>query len=73
MTKKELIKLLAQFPDNMEVVFASPAGDYWHSNIAKSPQNIEAGLVEYSDYFSDNIVCSNQDESEGKKEVIIIS
>jgi hypothetical protein len=73
MNKKELIAMIKDFPDNMDVVFSYPSRDYWHSVIAKEPQNIETGLIEYSAYHSSNVVSSNQDETENTKEVIIIS
>jgi len=74
MTKQELIEMLASFPDDMEVVFSYPSGDYWHSVITKELQTVESGLIEYSAYHSSNILCSNQDElTVDNREVIIIS
>jgi hypothetical protein len=74
MNKKQLIEMLAEFPEDSEIVIAHPAGDYWHSTLAKTPQSAEIGLIEYSNYFDENITTDNNDPltDEDKRKIVVI-
>jgi hypothetical protein len=71
MNKKQLIEMLAEFPEDSEIVIAHPAGDYWHSTLAKTPQSAEKGVITYSDYFEENIIDDTTEESERKTVVVL--
>lgn len=50
MTVSELIEILENEDKDKEIYFTYPAGDYWHTTIAKPIKSIEEGYVEKSDY-----------------------
>jgi len=63
MTKKELVELLEDFDDDTNVFFVYPAGDYWHSTIVKEVSSIDVVSIRYSEYFGENILVDENDES----------
>jgi len=63
MTKKELVELLEDFDDDTNVFFVYPAGDYWHSTIVKEVSSIDVVSIKYSEYFGENILVDENDES----------
>jgi hypothetical protein len=72
MNKKQLIEMLAEFPEDSEIVIAHPANDYWHSTLAKTPQSAEIGLIKYSDYFEENVIDDTLTEEDERKVVVIL-
>jgi hypothetical protein len=51
-TVKQLRKLLAEYPDNLPVVFGYDSGDYWHTRILGQIDDAEQGYAEWSDYHN---------------------
>lgn len=50
MTVAELIAELQSFNDDMEVKFAYPSGDYWHTTVCDVITSVDIAGVEYSEY-----------------------
>ena len=63
MTKKELVEWLEDFGDEDLIFFSYPAGDYWHSTIVKEVSSIDVVSIKYSEYFGENILVDENDES----------
>ena len=65
MTVAELIEKLQSFDDDMEVQFAYPYHDYWHSIVCGNITNIDIEQVKYSEYHrSDKLVDMDEDEED---------
>jgi|GEM_PF-2164041 hypothetical protein len=67
MTVQQLIDELKMMPSDLEVKFAYPSRDYWHSTIAGDVQNVEEGAVVHSEYHSAMVVVDQDDEEEVEK------
>ena len=62
MTVAELIEYLQEQDQTLEVKFSYPSGDYWRTQLAKDIEEVETGLVEYSDYHRlDKVVDNDED------------
>jgi hypothetical protein len=62
MTVAELIEYLEEQDQTLEVKFSYPSGDYWRTQVAKDIEEVETGLVEYSDYHRlDKVVDNDED------------
>lgn len=74
MNVRELIEELENFDDNMEVHFSYNYGDHWRTTVAPIAENVDEGLVKHSGYHEmDMVVDEDHDNTEGTKEVVIIS
>jgi len=62
MTVAELIEYLEEQDQTLEVKFSYPSGDYWRTQVAKDIEEVETGLVEYSDYHRMDKVVDEEDE-----------
>ena len=62
MTVAELIEYLEEQDQTLEVKFSYNSGDYWRTQLAKDIEEVETGLVEYSDYHRlDKVVDNDED------------
>jgi hypothetical protein len=62
MTVAELIEYLQEQDQTLEVKFSYNSGDYWRTQVAKDIEEVETGLVEYSDYHRlDKVVDNDED------------
>jgi hypothetical protein len=62
MTVAELIEYLEEQDQTLEVKFSYNSGDYWRTQVAKDIEEVETGLVEYSDYHRlDKVVDNDED------------
>jgi hypothetical protein len=62
MTVAELIEYLQEQDQTLEVKFSYPSGDYWRTQLAKDIEEVETGLVEYSDYHRMDKVVDNDED-----------
>ena len=68
MTLNELISKLSELRNTdprvgeMNVKFASPAGDYWHNTLALDTDTIEFSVVRYSGYHDSDKVIETYDD-----------
>jgi len=62
MTVAELIEYLQEQDQTLEVKFSYPSGDYWRTQVAKDIEEVETGLVEYSDYHRMDKVVNNDED-----------
>jgi hypothetical protein len=62
MTVAELIEYLEEQDQTLEVKFSYNSGDYWRTQIAKDIEEVETGLVEYSDYHRMDKVVNNDED-----------
>ena len=62
MTVAELIEYLQEQDQTLEVKFSYPSGDYWRTQVAKDIEEVETGLVEYSDYHRMDKVVDNDED-----------
>jgi hypothetical protein len=62
MTVAELIEYLQEQDQTLEVKFSYNSGDYWRTQIAKDIEEVETGLVEYSDYHRMDKVVDNDED-----------
>jgi hypothetical protein len=62
MTVAELIEYLEEQDQTLEVKFSYPSGDYWRTQVAKDIEEVETGLVEYSDYHRMDKVVDNDED-----------
>lgn len=76
MTIKQLLAKLKELGDqyghDTEVVFAYPAGDYWHTIVAEKIQSIDAGEVEWSAYHRKYEIVDDPEDSEIETKTVII-
>jgi hypothetical protein len=75
MKVKELIAQLEMYDGETLVHFAYPAGDYWHTTLAREVQSTEEMLIKYSQYHEQYQLVENEDEEEEEKgqEMVILS
>jgi hypothetical protein len=62
MTVAELIEYLEEQDQTLEVKFSYNSGDYWRTQVAKDIEEVETGLVEYSDYHRMDKVVDNDED-----------
>jgi hypothetical protein len=62
MTVAELIEYLQEQDQTLEVKFSYNSGDYWRTQVAKDIEEVETGLVEYSDYHRMDKVVDNDED-----------
>jgi hypothetical protein len=62
MTVAELIEYLEEQDQTLEVKFSYNSGDYWRTQLAKDIEEVETGLVEYSDYHRMDKVVDNDED-----------
>jgi hypothetical protein len=62
MTVAELIEYLQEQDQTLEVKFSYNSGDYWRTQLAKDIEEVETGLVEYSDYHRMDKVVDNDED-----------
>ena len=62
MTVAELIEYLEEQDQTLEVKFSYTSGDYWRTQVAKDIEEVETGLVEYSDYHRMDKVVDNDED-----------
>lgn len=77
MTVAQLRKMLSYFDDDQEVFFSFPSGDYWGTILAREVDDVNLGMVKWSEYHR---ACKlvdedpdNRDEDEELKEVLILT
>lgn len=73
MTKAELIAELEFFPDDAEVHFCYPAGDYWHTTLAPKVTEVDEGYVKHSGYHQDFELIEDFDADDDQEMVILIN
>ena len=62
MTKSELLEMLEGLTDETPIVFAHPAGDYWHTTIAGQISEVEEGHIRYNAYHEKFEIVQVEDE-----------
>lgn len=79
-TVEELKEMLEEFPNDMPVMFAYNYGDHGRTQVAQGFTEVEAELVEYSDYHRmpklhwesvDDIDDEDEDDETTKKVLIL--
>jgi len=63
MKVSQLIELLGYEDPDKEVYFAYPAGDHWHTTIAKTPRDVEACPLKYSEYHREMTVVDEDEDT----------
>jgi len=71
LTVGDLREMLANYNEDMPVLFASPAGDYWGTVTAGPVGDAEEMLVEWSEYHEKYTVTEQQDDENGEWAVVI--
>jgi hypothetical protein len=70
MLVRDLIELLEGYDADLEVHFAYNYGDHWRTQVAPRVDNVDMGVVEYSDYHRmDKVVEVDYDDEESADEV----
>lgn len=73
MKVKQLIEELETFDPEGEVYFTYNYGDYWQTCVAKSPDYLEDGQVEWSEYHRMfNVVEDEQDYEPGHPDADLV-
>lgn len=75
MKVSDLIKQLADLPNDAEIYMSQPSGDYWGTELAIKVDHIARALIDRSDYHdSDKVVepRDGEEEVEGARHVWII-
>lgn len=66
MLVRDLIELLEGFDQDLEVHFQYNYGDHWRTQVAPSVDNVDMGVVRYSDYHRmHKVVEIDFDEEDG--------
>lgn len=68
----QLMALLDNMPADMEVVMASPSGDYWGTVLGLEPKRVEFGAVRQSVYHNALAVVEENEDTDGEYEAIVI-
>lgn len=68
----QLIALLEHMPADMEVVMASPSGDYWGTVLGLEPKRVEYGAVRQSAYHNSLAIVEDSPDTDGEYEAIVI-
>lgn len=64
-TKAQLLELIAHLPDDAEIMFQRPSGDYWKTDLVESPDRLEEVEVAFNTYHDqDAVVDSDRVDSE---------
>lgn len=74
MTVQDLIAQLEQYDPETPVHFAYPAGDYWHTTLAREAQSTEEMRIKYSRYHSQfQLVDDEEEDDDEQKSVVVLS
>ena len=70
MLVRDLIELLEGYDQDLEVHFSYNSGDHWRTQVAPKVDNVDMGIVTYSDYHRmDKVVEVDYDDEDEADEV----
>ena len=73
MTVGQLRAALAQYPDDMPVGFAYPAGDYWGRTLMGEVSKLDTERVQYSDYHRTfQVLTEDRDRDEDRDVTLVL-
>jgi len=79
MKVSDLIDLLKDFDPNLEVHFAYPSNDFWHTELAPAVHSVGDGIVKHTDYYredklmDENEMNEDKGDYEGTRRVVVIA
>lgn len=72
MTVGQLIEFLERFDKNAVVTYMYPSGDYWHTQLASTVQEVGETRIKYSEYHSQYEVVEYKDEDQEDSEQVSV-
>ena len=68
MRLKQLLAILANFPDDAEVHLVYPSHDYWSTEIAAKVTDLDEEEVRYSVYHEKDVIAEEGDQNDDGSE-----
>lgn len=68
MTVKQMMAILANFPDDAEVHLVYPSRDYWNTEIAAKVSDVGEEEVRHSVYHENDVIAEEGDQNDDGSE-----